>query len=70
MATISFGLFLHLDLPEDEALARRKGGDHVNRRLGAFLLVRAAQRLAVDGNDIGGNTDQSGTSTSSSTISW
>jgi hypothetical protein len=44
------GLVGHLDLGEHEALARGEGRDHVNRRLGAF---RAAQRLAIDRDDVG-----------------
>ena len=45
-------LFRHFDLPEHEALARRKGRNHMDRRFRAFLLVGTAQRLAVDGDHI------------------
>ncbi len=52
------GFLRHLDLPEHETLARGEGRDHVDRRLGALLLVRAARRLAVDGDDVGGRLGQ------------
>ena len=42
----------HLHLPEDEALARREGRDHVDRRFRAFLLARPPHRLAVDGDHL------------------
>jgi hypothetical protein len=57
MATF-VGLFRHLDLPEHEALARCEGRNHMDRRIRAFLLVRPARRLAIDGDDIGRHTGQ------------
>jgi hypothetical protein len=51
-------LVCHLDLPEHEALACREGRNHMDRRLGAFLLVGAAQRLAVNGDHIGRRAGQ------------
>jgi 5,10-methylenetetrahydrofolate reductase len=45
-------------MPEHEALARRERRNHVDRRLGAFLLVGAAQRLAVNGDHIGRRAGQ------------
>ena len=60
MATISLDLFRHFDLSEHEALTRREGGDHVDRRFRAFLLVGAAQRLAIDGNHIRRRAGQRG----------
>jgi hypothetical protein len=43
-------LVCHLNLSEHQALTRRKGRDHVDRQFRAFLLVGAAQRLAIDGD--------------------
>jgi hypothetical protein len=40
-------------LPEHQALARREGRHHVDRLLGTFLLVGAAQRLAIDRDSLG-----------------
>lgn len=47
---VHFHLAQHLAQPQ--ALARGEGGDHVDRLLRAFLLIRAARCLAVDGDDL------------------
>ena len=52
------GLVRHFDLAEHQALARREGRDHVDRRLRALLLAGAAQRLAVDRDDFLGRAGQ------------
>jgi hypothetical protein len=45
-------LVRHLDLTEHQALMRCERRDHVDRRLGVLLPAGAAQRLAVDGDDL------------------
>ena len=52
------GLFRHLDLAEHQALARREGGDHVDRRLAVLLLAGPPNRLAVDGDHPLGSSGQ------------
>jgi len=54
------GFVRHFDLAEDEALARRESGHHVDRRFSASLVGGAAQRLAVDGDHIRRHADQLG----------
>ena len=47
------GLLRHLDLAEHQALPRGEGRDHVDRRLGAALLVGSARGLAVGRDHLG-----------------
>lgn len=54
------GFFRHFDLPEHEALARRKGRNHVDRSLGTFFLIGAAHRLAVNRNHLSRGSGQRG----------
>lgn len=51
MATISFALLVDRFLAEHEALARRPGGNQMQRR--AVLAMRAARGLAVDRHNVG-----------------
>ena len=44
------GLCRDLDLPQDKALACRKGRDHVDRRVAAGLSAGPPRRLTIDGN--------------------
>jgi len=46
-------------LTEDEALASRKGGNHVDHGLAPFVIAGSSHRLAVKGDDIGRNAGQS-----------
>ncbi len=46
------GSFRHRDLSGDKALARGEGRNHVDRLFRPLLLIGAAQRLAVDGDDL------------------
>jgi hypothetical protein len=47
------GFFRHRDLSEHEALTRGESGKHVDRLFRTPLLVRAAQCLAINGDDLG-----------------
>ena len=47
------GFLVHLHLPHHEALAGGEGRDHMDRLLRALLLMGAAHRLAIDGDDLG-----------------
>ncbi len=44
------GLFRHFHLAEHQALACRERRDHVDRGLGALLLVGPTRGLSIDGN--------------------
>jgi hypothetical protein len=46
------GFVRHFRLREHQSLTRVPGRDHVDGRLGAALLIRATQGLAVDGHDV------------------
>ena len=54
------GLFGDLDLSEHQALTRGEGRDHVDCCFSAFLMVRSAQRLAIDRDHIRRNAGQRG----------
>ncbi len=46
------GFFRDLELAQHKALARGEGRNHVDRLFRPLLLIGAAQRLAVDGDDL------------------
>src|SRR5215472_12452202 len=54
------GFVRHFDVAEDQALAGREGGHHMDRGFAAFLVGRTAQRLAVEGDHICRYADQFG----------
>ena len=54
------GLLGHLDLAEHQALARRKGGNHVDWRVALPLLAGPPGGLAIDGDDPLGSSGQRG----------
>ena len=49
------GLRLGGHLPEHDAVGRRPGTDEMQRRQAGGAVMRAAQRLAVDGDDLSGD---------------
>jgi hypothetical protein len=51
-ATISLDFSASLVCREYGELARREGRDHMDRGFRAFLLIRASQRLAINGDHI------------------
>ncbi len=52
MAVISLDFFLDRHLPEHQPAAARPGADHVQCRLAVGPIVRTAQGLAVEGDDL------------------
>src|SRR5262245_61394010 len=46
------GFLRHFDLAQHEALARREGGNHMDRRFRTLLLERSSGSLAINGDDV------------------